>query len=251
VLLGEMSYSIYLVHTWSLRVFIHAARPFTPLGAIDAILCVAAGIAFTVLISYGTYHLIEMPSRVWLRRSLGGMVSAAFRGALRFDPHRIAFSQQITAKRLTFSASAAVMLVALVTIGQTIRSEQVEIYVRNWLHGGRSEVVVTSASYGLNCSTFEVRPPAKNWAAPGNATEKVKRFCRFSAKCDMLVDVAWLGDPTGGCSKDFTVEYECTGRPGVKTGYIPAEAHGKRLVLECPAGEPNATTRVGDTVLRQ
>jgi hypothetical protein len=57
----------------------------------------------------------------------------------------------------------------------------------------------------------------------------------LSAKCDVVVDVNWLGDPAGGCGKDFNVEYGCTARPEVKTGHLPDEAHGKHIVLECPA----------------
>jgi peptidoglycan/LPS O-acetylase OafA/YrhL len=235
VLLGEMSYSIYLVHTWTLRLFVHDPRVMTRLQILDATLCVVCGIALTILVSYGTYHIIEMPARRWLRRSLGAASSGAFAGAGKSAVNDFAPIRSRRVKRAVFGASVALALAVVAVTGQAAQSERVAAYVHRLLYHNRSEVVVVSSSYGVNCRAFAVAPPPINSAAPGNVTDKIKQYCRFSAKCDIVVDVNWLGDPAGGCGKDFNVEYRCTGRPEVKTGYLPAEAHGKHIVLECPA----------------
>jgi peptidoglycan/LPS O-acetylase OafA/YrhL len=236
VLLGEMSYSIYLVHTWTLRLFVHSPRPMTPLQILDAVLCVGCGIALTILLSYGTYHLIEMPARRWLRRSLGAAISSGFVAAAKHAANDFGPALPRPANRAILSASVALALAVVAVTGEAAQSERLAAYVHRLLYHNRSEVVVVSASYGLNCRTFAVAPPATNSATPGNVTDKIRRYCRFSAQCDVVVDVNWLGDPAGGCGKDFSVEYQCTGRPEVRTGYIPDEANGKHIVLECPAG---------------
>ena len=51
------------------------------------------------------------------------------------------------------------------------------------------------------------------------------------------VDVARIGDPVNGCGKDFSVEYKCTGSEAMKSAYLPPEAYGKRVILECGAAK--------------
>jgi peptidoglycan/LPS O-acetylase OafA/YrhL len=68
VLLGEVSYSIYSVHTWTLRIFIRDPVNFTPLGAVDAVVRIALGIGLTLVLATATYRLIEVPGRAGLRR---------------------------------------------------------------------------------------------------------------------------------------------------------------------------------------
>jgi len=68
VALGGWSYSIYTVHTWTLRLFQHheAVDP-SRVEIMDSVLRIVVAIALTILISAGTYRLIEVPARQWLR----------------------------------------------------------------------------------------------------------------------------------------------------------------------------------------
>jgi peptidoglycan/LPS O-acetylase OafA/YrhL len=79
VWLGEISYSLYVVHTWTLRPLIRPAISFNEIYEIDAILRVTMGIAFTIIVSAGTYMMIERPARRYLRGLLmnGKAVKAA------------------------------------------------------------------------------------------------------------------------------------------------------------------------------
>jgi len=70
IYLGEISYSIYTVHTWTLRIFIRPEVGFTPLLGIEAALRIIAAIGVTLLLSSATYRLIEVPSRRAIRRIL-------------------------------------------------------------------------------------------------------------------------------------------------------------------------------------
>jgi peptidoglycan/LPS O-acetylase OafA/YrhL len=70
VALGETSYSIYLVHTWTLRPFFRPAPVWNWVWGLETIVRIVVGILFTIVVAYGTYHLIEVPSRRWLRKKL-------------------------------------------------------------------------------------------------------------------------------------------------------------------------------------
>jgi peptidoglycan/LPS O-acetylase OafA/YrhL len=70
VWLGDISFSIYAVHTWTLRPLIRPAVGLNAIYELDAVLRVAIGIVFTIIVSAGTYTLIEQPSRRYLRDRL-------------------------------------------------------------------------------------------------------------------------------------------------------------------------------------
>ena len=70
VWLGEISYSLYAVHTWTLRPLIRPVVSWNDVYAVDAILRVTLAIAFTIMVSVGTYQMIEQPARRYLRRLL-------------------------------------------------------------------------------------------------------------------------------------------------------------------------------------
>lgn len=76
VWLGEISYSIYVVHTWTIRPLIRPAISMNEIYAVDAILRVTIGILFTIFVAAGTYRLIEQPSRRYLRGLLMGNARA-------------------------------------------------------------------------------------------------------------------------------------------------------------------------------
>ena len=70
VWLGEISYSLYVVHTWTLRPLIRPPISINEVYQIDMILRVTMGIAFTIIVSAGTYRMIEQPARRYLRSVL-------------------------------------------------------------------------------------------------------------------------------------------------------------------------------------
>ena len=88
--------------------------------------------------------------------------------------------------------------------------------------GDKSTILVVSATYGEN-----VKAPA------GNATDKLRRACNGREACEYRVDVNILGDPAGGVGKNFMVEYECPHIMKPVREVIPAEAHNRKIVLDC------------------
>lgn len=86
------------------------------------------------------------------------------------------------------------------------------------------EVNVLTAWYGQSCG-----------AAHGNVTAHVKSRCDGKRQCDYGVDVVALGDAAPNCSKNFVVLYSCKGQAAVRLAQLPAESHGRNLVLSCAA----------------
>jgi len=242
VLLGEMSYSIYLAHTWTLRLFIHPERPLIWPQIVDVVLCITCGIVLTIFLSYGTYHLIEIPGRIWLRRSLGAAIDAAFGRTTTLAAKGSAVLQLAKAKRVSFSLCVALVLAIVSLSGQAVRSDRVVGYFHVLLHGKRPDIVVLSASYGLNCRTEPFKPPTGNSPALGNVSTKIRRLCRFSTICNLKLDVRWLGDPAPSCAKDFDVAYRCGDSAELVTGHVGAEASGNSIVLKCPESTINSGT---------
>ena len=79
VVLGEMSYSIYAVHTWTLRIFIREQTyGISPLFVADAVLRIVLAIAVTLLLAAATYRYIEVPSRRGLRKAINNRMVALF-----------------------------------------------------------------------------------------------------------------------------------------------------------------------------
>jgi peptidoglycan/LPS O-acetylase OafA/YrhL len=76
--LGDTSYSIYLVHTWTLRMFNHQITGYNWVWGIEAIFRVAFAILLTLIVSYATYRLIEVPSRAYMRRFFSRRVAIIF-----------------------------------------------------------------------------------------------------------------------------------------------------------------------------
>jgi len=69
VLGGEISYSIYLLHPFTLKLFVQPALPtVSAQGLVAWVLVLLAAIIATLVVSWTTYALVEVPGRRWLRR---------------------------------------------------------------------------------------------------------------------------------------------------------------------------------------
>ena len=88
----------------------------------------------------------------------------------------------------------------------------------------RGTIEVSTASYGLNCST----------AAEGNATPYVKKACDGKRSCSFAVrDAASnIGDHCPGVPKDFRVTYVCDGGRE-NSAFVSPEAAGATAFLIC------------------
>lgn len=74
--LGEISYSIYAVHTWTLRAFLRPAVDFNVTNGIEALIRIPVAMIFSIIMASATYRLIEMPCRRYLRSKLSGQLKA-------------------------------------------------------------------------------------------------------------------------------------------------------------------------------
>ena len=88
--------------------------------------------------------------------------------------------------------------------------------------GGHIKVI--AATYGTNCG-----------APYGNVTNHLAEICDGKATCEYVIDFRVIGDPAGGCAKDYFAEWECGRDPERGTISVGPEAGtGTRIVLRCP-----------------
>ena len=202
VALGEASYSIYLLHFMILTLssaYVTQALPATAPYVVYLVVRLVFAVSLICLFSLGLHAVVEVPSRRWLR----GLWSAG------------------GAPRPAMAMSVALMpaIAALVCV-----------VAQTYHFGEQSTVVagirVVSATYGTNCG-----------ATHGNATRALMYACNSSKTCDYVVDVTKLGDPAGGCAKDFKVEYACMPGDVPQQITLPGEAGlGSHAVLSCATG---------------
>jgi peptidoglycan/LPS O-acetylase OafA/YrhL len=232
VLMGEASYSIYLIHPWTLRIFSQPPAPDANwLWGSAAVLRVGCAIVLTLLMSFATYRLVEVPSRHWLRRKLARIIAIVF-GEV---DARTSLTSSVASLRARIAvAGCAFAVFALIFfLGQAARSDRVaEALHRLWV-GSRPEITVVRASFGLNCRDFPVPPPHQRAVSVGNASASVRRACDRRQSCDYTVDIFKIGDPANSCGKEFLVEYQCTSTSVLRRAFLPAEAHGKTVTLTC------------------
>lgn len=85
-----------------------------------------------------------------------------------------------------------------------------------------STIVVSQASFGLNCST----------GAQDNYTSHAAEICDGQENCSLKVGA--LGDPFPGCGKTFDITWTCT-HHGQRSTHVDPEASVKPPVyLSCP-----------------
>jgi peptidoglycan/LPS O-acetylase OafA/YrhL len=202
VALGEASYSIYLIHFLILLViagYLGQILPATTPNLIFLALRFAFVLALICVLALSLHGFVEVPARRWLR----GLWSIA-------GPRRVGAALAIAA------APAVAALFCLPVAG--------------FFAGGPDQITagirLISATYGGNCG-----------GKHGNATRALVAECNGKDACDYTVDVAKLGDPAGGCAKDFAVDYQCMPATAPREAALPGEAgFGSHVVLACSAG---------------
>jgi hypothetical protein len=97
-------------------------------------------------------------------------------------------------------------------------------------------VYIIDATYGHNCRWYRPRPPVANVFHEGNWTASLREECDSKMTCSFRIGPDRLGDPAGGCRKDFSATYRC-GPDGLPiTVNVPAEAQGHIVRLDCAPG---------------
>jgi len=78
VLLGDLSFSIYAVHTWTLRILERPSMDFGYGIELEAAFRIVVAIALTLMLSTATFRLIEVPARAWLRKLVARRLLRSF-----------------------------------------------------------------------------------------------------------------------------------------------------------------------------
>ena len=78
VLLGDLSFSIYAVHTWTLRIFERPSMDFGYGLELEAAFRIVMAVALTLILSSATYRLIEVPARARLRKVVARRLLRSF-----------------------------------------------------------------------------------------------------------------------------------------------------------------------------
>lgn len=223
--LGDASYSIYLLHMLFFTYFRAQPVAATPLNIASRLALFCGVTALLFIASLASYRFVEMPARRWLRRILS-----------------IHDTQSLGARRLRLRTSSG--LVALALLVPTILSvRDVRSSYKRWASTpvaaaeapGEGTIEVISSVYGGSCVSIRE-----------NATASLRRNCNGRTSCDYVVNVAILGDPAPGCSKDFKAEWRCSADGEIKSIALPPEAGLRsvaRLSCQAPAASGAAAQR--------
>jgi hypothetical protein len=185
VALGETSYSIYLVHTFTLRLFERQPQPFTPFWAADTAWRMLCAIGFTFVVSYATYRLIEVPARDGVRRALRYGIALVFnRPRLKQKKHLMAVRSARTVKNghAVYTASTLAFLPVLLLAGEAVRSEPLLDNLHRVARFDLPQIQLITASYGANGSGIHLLAPFPSTATVGNATKSARRMCNFGRR---------------------------------------------------------------------
>lgn len=196
VLLGDASYSIYLIHFLVFVLsssFLGATMPATVPNVVYLFGKYIFLLAVILLLSMGLHAFLEAPARRFLRQ--------LWQSRLR-SRRRIAYA-------LFVGPGVAAALFILVAGSRTT----------NAFDSVTEGIRVISATYGANCH-----------AKQGNATSALSSVCNGKNDCDYVVDVMALGDAAPGCGKNFVVSYQCMPDRRALDRSLPGEA-GLRSIL--------------------
>jgi hypothetical protein len=95
-------------------------------------------------------------------------------------------------------------------------------------------IVVSEATYGMNCRNPATRSGPLNDVKAGNVTAAVAGNCAGArGTCSFVVDVNRLGDPAPGCGKDLSVFWRCGADETVHRAYVAGEANTQTARLVC------------------
>jgi peptidoglycan/LPS O-acetylase OafA/YrhL len=78
VQLGDLSFSIYAVHTWTLRIFERPSMDFRYGVEWEAAFRIVLAVALTLILSTATFRLIEVPARAWVRKGVARRLLRSF-----------------------------------------------------------------------------------------------------------------------------------------------------------------------------
>jgi peptidoglycan/LPS O-acetylase OafA/YrhL len=78
VQLGDLSFSIYAVHTYTLRIFERPSMDFRYGVELEAAFRIVLGVALTLILSTATFRLIEVPARAWVRKIVARRLLRSF-----------------------------------------------------------------------------------------------------------------------------------------------------------------------------
>jgi peptidoglycan/LPS O-acetylase OafA/YrhL len=127
VLLGDLSFSIYAVHTWTLRIFERPSMEFHYGLEWEAAFRIVMAIALTLILSSATYRLIEVPARAWLRRVVARRLLRSFGPR---EANMLAAGQTYSARREFAVATLFVALIGALVAYQFLVVPHFTPYVR-------------------------------------------------------------------------------------------------------------------------
>jgi hypothetical protein len=213
VILGEASYSIYLLHFFvfrqaqSIGALTLFAKPHQGYAEVLPPFLGRLGLTIGVvlIVALLSYRFVEVPARRWLRSLSARNAEQPFRNAA------------VVTLTLLFPATVLAAHPHAVQVGDDVARG----------------IRVISATYGLNCG-----------APPGNATHQVQRACNGRDDCRYIVSVVVLGDSAPNCGKSFRVEYACVPNPSRLAAEIPGESgFNSPILLSCNLATTSVNVR--------
>lgn len=169
IVLGNASYSLYLLHYFFLHDYGQRLVVSYPQVSRWAIFLAMMLVSFAA--ACVSYQLIERPAIRWIRG--------------HFRPLRLGVWLPAT--------------LALITLFSVVISLQVRALARSAPQEQPGRIAISSASFGDNC----------NARLHDNVLSLMRRVCAGERSCGFTYDVNKLGDPAGGCGKRFQVLYRC------------------------------------------
>jgi peptidoglycan/LPS O-acetylase OafA/YrhL len=127
VLLGDLSFSIYTVHTWTLRIFQRPSMDFHYGVELEAAFRIVVAIALTLILSTATFRLIEVPARAWLRKVVAQHLLRSFGPR---EANVLPADQVYSARRVLFVTMMFVAMIGALLAYQFLVVPQFTPYTR-------------------------------------------------------------------------------------------------------------------------